>query len=182
MLLATLYNTGARVSEIAGARVADLCLHPQPSLLLHGKGRKERTMPLWKSTAARLKEWLRRIDAAPSAPLFPNRFGQPITRSGVEHRLRLAVAAAGASCPSLRGRHVSPHVIRHTTAMHLMDAGIPLAVIALWLGHESIQTTHGYVEADLQSKQRALQKLQPPSSKATRFQPTDRLLAFLEGL
>lgn len=182
VLLSTLYNTGARVSEIAGARVADLCLQPQPSLLLHGKGRKERTMPLWKSTAARLKEWLRRIDTTPSAALFPNRFGQPLTRSGVEYRLRLAVAAAGSSCPSLRERRVSPHTIRHTTAMHLLDAGVPLSVIALWLGHEGIQTTHGYVEADLQSKQRALQKLQPPSSKAVRYRPSDRLLAFLEGL
>jgi len=151
-------------------------------LLLHGKGRKERTMPLWKSTAARLKEWLRRIDTAPSAALFPNRFGQPLTRSGVEYRLRLAVHAAGLCCPSLRERRISPHTIRHTTAMHLMEAGVPLSVIALWLGHEGIQTTHGYVEADLQSKQRALQKLQPPPSKASRYRPCDRLLAFLEGL
>jgi len=182
VLLNTLYNTGARVSEIVGVRVADFCLQPRASILLRGKGRKQRTMPLWKSTAARLKEWLRRIDTAPLAALFPNRFGQSLTRSGVEHRLRLAVQAAIPSCPSLRGRRVSPHTIRHTTAMHLLEAGVPLAVIALWLGHESIQTTHGYVEADLQSKQRALQKLQHPSSKAARYRPCDRLLAFLEDL
>lgn len=182
VLLATMYNTGARVSEIIGVRVADVMLDQSASIHLRGKGRKERTVPLWKSTAKRLKEWLPRISNDADAPLFPNRHNRPLTRSGVENRLQAAVTIAATRCSSLKKRRVSPHVLRHTTAMHLLQSGVDLSVIALWLGHESPETTHLYVEADLQMKERALKKLQSPPSKAFRFRAGDRLLAFLDSL
>jgi len=182
VLLATMYNTGARVSEIITARVGDVALDQGPSIHLHGKGRKERAVPLWKSTAKRLKQWLPRVQTNAEAPLFPNRHGRPLTRSGVETRLRAAVETAAPHCPSLKKRRISPHVLRHTTAMHLLQSGVKSSLIALWLGHESLQTTHLYVEADLAMKERALNKLQDPHSKAFRFRPSDRLLAFLDTL
>lgn len=182
VLLATLYNTGARVSEIVGLRIADVLFDRESAVHLHGKGRKERVVPLWKSTVAELRRWLARIDRRPDAPVFPNRAGKPLSRSGVEQRLRLAVAIATRHCPSLAGRRVSPHTIRHTTAMHLLQSGVDLAVIALWLGHESPTTTHLYLEADLAMKTAALRKVADPSPRRARFRATDRLLAFLDGL
>jgi site-specific recombinase XerD len=182
VLFATMYNTGARVSEIVTLKVGDAILDQTASVRLHGKGRKERAVPLWKSTAKRLKEWLPRLEGRTDTLLFPNAYGQPLTRSGVENRLRAAVAAAAIRCPSLRKRQISPHVLRHTTAMHLLQSGVDLSVIALWLGHENQQTTHLYIEADLAMKERALKKLQSPPSKTFRFRPTDRLLTFLDTL
>lgn len=182
VLLATLYNTGARVSEIVNLRRADLQLDRTSSVRVRGKGRKERMLPLWKNTAAALKKWLPRIAPSSDAPLFPNRAGNPLTRSGVEHRLDVAVARAAASCPSLRARRVSPHTIRHTTAMHLLQSGVREEEIALWLGHEDPSTTHHYVEADLAMKERALSKVQQPQIRTTRYRPSDRLLVFLESL
>lgn len=182
VMLATFYNTGARVSEVLTLRLSDAQLDRSPSLRIQGKGRKQRSVPLWKATVTKLKNWMARIAPSPDAPLFPNRDGKPLSRDGVEKRLRLAVDVAAQHCPSLRGRRVSPHTIRHTTAMHLLQSGVDITVIALWLGHESPATTHLYLEADLTMKERALQRLQPPSGKPLRFRPTDRLLAFLEGL
>jgi integrase/recombinase XerD len=182
VLFATAYNTGARVSEIAALRVGDLVLGAPASLHLRGKGRKEREVPLWKTTAAALAAWSRREHRATDSPLFPNRRGGHLSRSGIEQRLRVAVRAASAACPSLRGRRVSPHTLRHTTAMHLLAAGVDITVIALWLGHESPATTHQYVEANLAMKERALKKLQAPTAKPLRFVATDRLLAFLDRL
>ncbi|HZM05485.1 MAG TPA: site-specific integrase [Candidatus Saccharimonadales bacterium] len=182
VLLATMYNTGARVSEIIGARVGELTLDVSSNLKIHGKGRKERTVPLWKSTAKRLKEWLPRIGSGTEAPLFPNRHGRPLTRSGVESRLRIAVKEAAKRFPSLAHRRISPHTLRHTTAMHLLQSGVDITVIALWLGHESIETTHQYIEADLKMKEQALAKLQDPQSKKLRFRAGDALLSFLNHL
>jgi integrase/recombinase XerD len=182
VLLTTMYNTGARVSEIIAVRVGDVMLDQSPSIHLHGKGRKERAVPLWKSTVKRLKEWLPQISNEVEAPLFPNRGMRPLTRSGVESRLQAAVSIAATRCSSLNKRNVSPHVLRHTTAMHLLQSGVDLTVIALWLGHESPETTHLYVEADLKMKEEALKKLQSPPSKALRFRASDRLLSFLDGL
>ena len=182
VLFATMYNTGARVSEIINVRVGDVTLDQSSSIHLHGKGRKERAVPLWKTTAKRLKEWLSHVQGNPEAPLFPNRHGRMLTRSGVEDRLRAAVEIAATHCPSLEKRRVSPHVLRHTTAMHLLQSGVDLSVIALWLGHESPETTHLYVEADLAMKERALKKLQSPPNKTFRFRADDRLLAFLNSL
>jgi integrase/recombinase XerD len=182
VLFATLYNTGARVSEAVDLRVADLVGGREATLHLRGKGRKERIVPLWKGTVRLLSSWLAARNALPDMPLFPNHAGHRMTRSGVAHRLRLAVKKASATCPSLRGRRISPHTLRHTTAMHLLQAGVDLTVIALWLGHESPTTTHRYVEADLAMKQRALAALTEPRVHNARFTPSDDLLSFLEGL
>jgi integrase/recombinase XerD len=115
-------------------------------------------------------------------PLFPNRYGQTMSRSGVEKRLQTMVQQACPRCPSLRGKTVSPHVVRHSTAMHLLQSGVDLAVIALWLGHESVVTTHQYLQADLQMKERALAALQPPHTTSLRFKPPVEVLAFLDTL
>ncbi len=182
VLFATFYNTGARVSEITTLRVEDLLLERQASLLLHGKGRKERVIPLWKSTVVQLRTWLAGIDRRAEAPVFPNRTGKPLSRSGVRQRLLRAVAEAAKHCPSLAGRSISPHTLRHTTAMHLLQSGVDLTVIALWLGHEDSSTTHHYLEADLALKEAALRRLEEPKPTLRRFRANDRLLAFLETL
>jgi site-specific recombinase XerD len=182
VLLASMYNTGARVSEIINAGPADISDGAAGTLHLRGKGRKERRVPLWKSTARLLSRWVSDNPGPADRPLFPNRDGQRMTRSGVAFRLRLAVDRASATCPSLRGRRISPHTLRHTTAMHLLQAGVDITVIALWLGHESPTTTHGYVEADIAMKKRALAKTVEPNHRRRRFVPSDRLLAFLDGL
>jgi integrase/recombinase XerD len=147
VLLATAYNTGARVSELIALRVRDVLLERNTAVHLHGKGRKQRAIPLWKNTATELRAWLDRTSPAPDAPMFPNRAGAPLTRSGVRDRLDRAVAAAEQRCPSLHGQHVSPHTLRHSTAMHLLQSGTDLPVIALWLGHSSPAATHQYLEA-----------------------------------
>jgi site-specific recombinase XerD len=182
VLLATLYNTGARVSEIITIRRGDFNNEQGQAVHLHGKGRKERVVPLWKSTVKLLRRWLSQIESDLQKPLFPNRFGQMMNRSGVESRLRMALPKAIVQCPSLKAKIVSPHVIRHTTAMHLLQAGVDLSVIALWLGHESIVTTHQYLEADLRMKENALAKLQSPSTHFTRYKPSSNILSFLDGL
>jgi integrase/recombinase XerD len=182
VLLAVLYNTGARVSELARLRISDLLLERQVAVQLHGKGRKQRVVPLWKSTAKQLRAWLPRIDQRPDAPVFPNRAGKPITRSGIEHRLSLAVRTASQRCSSLAERRISPHTMRHTTAMHLLQSGVDIAVIALWLGHQDTATTHIYLEADLEMKEAALKRLHEPALKPLTYKAPDRLLAFLEAL
>ena len=182
VLFAVLYNTGARVSEITRLHVGDVILDRASSLLLHGKGRKERVVPLWKSTAAQLRRWLPRIDGNADAPVFPNRAGRPLSRSGVEHQLRVACRKASERHPSLATRRVSPHTLRHTTAMHLLQSGVDITVIALWLGHEDTATTHQYVEADLGMKEAALRRVEDPAPQPLRFTASDRLLDFLEAL
>jgi integrase/recombinase XerD len=182
VLLATLYNTGARVSEIIDLRRRDVLLDRQTAVHLHGKGRKERAIPLWKNTATELRAWLNRLTTAPDAPVFPNRTGAPLTRSGVRNRLDRAVSIAEQRCPSLQRHHVSPHTLRHSTAMHLLQSGTDLAVIALWLGHANPATTHQYLEADLTAKEATLQRLTDPTTTPARFHPTDQLLAFLNTL
>jgi integrase/recombinase XerD len=181
-LLATAYNTGARVSELTALRARDVLLDRDTAVHLHGKGRKQRVIPLWKNTATELRGWLSRINPAPDAPVFPNRAGAPLTRSGVRDRLDRAVTIAEQRCPSLRGQRITPHTLRHSTAMHLLQSGTDLAVIALWLGHSSPAVTHQYLEADLATKEAALQRLADPSPTPTRFRPTDQLLAFLQDL
>jgi site-specific recombinase XerD len=182
VLLATLYNTGARVSEIINLRVRDVLLDRQTAVHLHGKGRKQRAIPLWKNTATDLRAWLNRLTQEPDRPVFPNRAGTPLSRSGVRDRLARAVVTAEQQCPSLRGQHVSPHTLRHSTAMHLLESGTDLAVIALWLGHASPATTHQYLEADLAAKEAVLQRLTDPTPNPARFHPDDQLLAFLDSL
>jgi site-specific recombinase XerD len=181
-LLSVLYNTGMRVSEAIGLRRADALLDQTRAVRIRGKGRKQRQVPLWKTTAALLTRWLKEVAAAPETPVFPNRRGQPMSRSGIEDRLHEAVRVAAEGCPSLREKSVSPHMLRHTTAMHLLQAGVEVTVIALWLGHESPETTHQYVEADLAMKQRALDNLDELPVKQGRYRPDEELLAFLDGL
>jgi integrase/recombinase XerD len=183
IMLALLYNTGARVSEMIGIRVEDVTLAATSSVRLHGKGRKQRTVPLWKETATEIRHWLKYANLRPDQPLVPTRMGLPMTRTNVAERLALAISTATKmSCPQLQGRRVSPHSIRHTTAMHLLQAGVDITVIALWLGHESPATTHGYVEADLTMKERALDTIAPPATKRKRYRPSDTVLKFLESL
>jgi site-specific recombinase XerD len=181
-MFALLYNTGARVSEMIGLRVADVTLAITSSVRFPGKGRKQRTVPLWKATATTIRQWLKYADLRVDQPLIPNRNGTPMTRTNVADRLILAVTAAAKTCPQLAGRRISPHTWRHTTAMHLLQAGVDLTVIALWLGHESPVTTHGYVEADLAMKERALATIAPPETKRKRYHPSDTVLKFLESL
>jgi integrase/recombinase XerD len=182
VMLTTFYNTGARVSEITALRVADVELGRSPSIHLLGKGRKQRVTPLWRTTAKLLREWLAHVRPGSDSPLFPNSEGKTLSRAGVEQRLRVAVAHARQQCPSLRKRRVSPHTLRHTTAMHLLQSGVDITVIALWLGHESPETTHRYVEADLAMKERALGSLPEPSVRKASYRASDRVLAFLDTL
>ena len=183
VLFALMYNTGARVSEATGLRRSDVELAPSRTARIEGKGRKQRVIPLWPSTAARLREWLPRIDPDPGSPLFPNAHGGPLSRSGVEDRLREAVRLAVASCPTLEGRRISPHTLRHTTAMHLLQSGVDITIDRqLWLGHEGTETTHQYVEADLALKERTLSRLEELPSLPLRYRAGDELLRFLDGL
>jgi len=183
VMFTTLYNTGARVSEVTGLRRTDVELDGARCVHIRGKGRKQRVVPLWSSTVARLKEWIARMEQGPEAPLFPNRDGRAMSRSGVAKRLRRAVVEAAKVCPSLLvGRRISPHTLRHTTAMHLLQSGVDMTVIALWLGHETPATTHLYVEADLTMKEQALRRVAEPPSSRLRYQARDRLLAFLDRL
>jgi site-specific recombinase XerD len=183
LLLALMYNTGARVSEVIGVKVTDVVLAPAACVHLHGKGRKQRSVPLWRSTVRLLRAWLRlNPDLGSASALLPNREGQAMTRSNVTQRLALAVQAATRTQPSLAGRRISPHTLRHSTAMHLLQSGVDISVIALWLGHESPTTTHQYIEADLAMKEKALSRLQDPGIVARRFRADDSLLDFLKTL
>jgi site-specific recombinase XerD len=183
LLLAMLYNTGARVSEMIGVRVVDVILDGGACVHLHGKGRKLRSIPLWKSTVLEIRAWLRLNPVLRGeAALLPNRDGQAMCRSNVTQRLGLAVARATAEQPSLANKRVSPHTLRHTSAMHLLQSGVPFNVIALWLGHESTTTTHRYVEADLAMKEKALARLEAPDTKMGRYKAPDSLLRFLQTL
>jgi len=183
LLLTMLYNTGARVSEMIAVRVADVVLDTSPCVHLHGKGRKQRALPLWKSTVQEIRSWLRRnTTLGADAPLLPNRDGRAMVRSNVNKRLDIAVGRAAEVHPSLTKRRISPHSVRHSTAMHMLQSGVTISVIALWLGHESTTTTHRYVEADLAMKDKALARLQEPDTKIQRYRPPDALMQFLQEL
>lgn len=182
VMLMLMYNTGARVSEIAALTIGDLRLETSGSIHLRGKGRKHRTVPLWRQTVRLLRAWLPHVDHTASSPVLPNAHARTMTRSGIEHRLRVAVARAARREPSLLDLRVSPHTIRHTTAMHLLQSRIDLSVIAMWLGHESIQTTHQYLNADLDTKKKALAKLDVPVIRRFRKADARPLVQFLERL
>lgn len=184
MLLQMLYNTGARVSEITRVNVGDIVLEAHAACVhLHGKGRKQRSVPLWRGTVKALRAWLKQnphLDAG--SPLLPNRNGYAMTRTNVSLRLEAAMQTASKRYPALASRAISPHTIRHTTAMHLLQAGVDISVIALWLGHESPVTTHQYVEADLAMKEQALAKLHEPDTVLQRYRAPDSLIEFLKTL
>jgi len=183
LLLGMLYNTGARVSEIVGVHVADVVLGAAACVYLHGKGRKLRSVPLWRSIVKEIRAWLRlNPQLGPTSALLPNRDGKAMTRDNVAKRLALAVQTAAKYNAALSNRHISPHTIRHTTAMNLLQSGVDISVIALWLGHESPTTTHHYVEEDLAMKDRALARLQEPDTNIRRYHAPDSLLEFLKTL
>lgn len=182
VMLSTLYNTGARVAELIGMRITDVSFEIGPAILIHGKGRKERQVPLWPNTARLLKCWLQQNPHEPQQPLFTNRTGSSLTRVGITERLQLAARTASKQYPELLKRRISPHLLRHSLAMHMLQSGVDITVIALWLGHESPATTHMYVEADLHMKRRALETLQAPRTTALRYRPSDRVLEFLQSL
>lgn len=181
-MLLVAVQTGLRVSELVGLRVQDVVLGTGAHVHCLGKGRKERCTPLRKEAVAVLRAWLREHAAAPSDPLFPNARGGALSRDGVEYVLAKHVQAAGLRCPALKEKRVSPHVLRHSTAMDLLQAGVDSSVIALWLGHESVETTQIYLAANLQLKEQALAKTAPMASRPARFRPDDKLLAFLQSL
>ena len=183
LMLTLLFNTGARVSEIVGVRVADVVLGPSNSIRLHGKGRKQRSLPLWKSAARAVRDWLHlNPQLRQESPLLPTRDGRAMTRANVAQRLKLAVEVASVKHVQLKTMSVSPHIVRHSTAMSLLQSGVDPCEIALWLGHESPSTTHMYVEADLAMKERALAAIAPPETRGVRYRPTDALLKFLQAL
>jgi len=182
ILLMLMYNTGARVSEVAGLRIGDLHMDNGGAVHIRGKGRKQRSVPLWRQTVKLLRQWLKQIDSSPDKPLLTNARGAAMTRAGVAQRLREAFALATKRDPALGKRRVSPHTIRHTTAMHLLQSGVDLSVIAMWLGHESIQTTHQYMQADLESKKKALASLKAPHLLSPRRAPKNTVMQFLDGL
>lgn len=181
-MLLTLYNTGARISEIINLKRNQVNFGSSSFLQLYGKGRKERTVPLWAKTANTLRSWFSENEGKSEDIAFPNRLGKLLSRDGADYILQQAVNRAISQCPQLRDKKISPHMLRHTTAMHLLQSGVDITVIALWLGHESIETTHIYLEADLETKERALNKLSPIESDMPRFKAKDDVLAFLATL
>jgi site-specific recombinase XerD len=180
--LLTAVQTGLRLSEMTALRHEDVSLGTGAHVRCRGKGRKERCTPLAKPTAAVLKAWIQEQGRADSKILFPSTRGGRLSADGVQHLLARHVAKARKTCPSLRKKRVSPHVLRHAAAMELLQAGVDRAVIALWLGHESVETTQIYLDADLALKEQALAKTSPVKSGTKRFKPGDELLAFLNQL
>jgi site-specific recombinase XerD len=181
-LLLLAVQTGLRVSELTSLTRADVVLGTGAHVRCLGKGRKERATPLTPTTATVLGAWLEERPGPSTTPLFPTRQGQALSRYGVTLLVSKHAKAAADSCPSLATKTVSPHVLRHTAAMRLLHVGVDTAVIALWLGHESVETTQIYVHADLTLKERALDRTTPIGTKPGRYRPPDQLLAFLESL
>jgi site-specific recombinase XerD len=181
-LLLLLARTGARVSEAVGINAADLRLEAPYQVLLRGKGAKERVVPLGKDTQSALRMLCTERALVPTStvPVFVNARGARLTRFGVIHLLDRAVAHAAHTVPDLARRAVSPHTLRHTAAMHLLQAGVDLSVIRSWLGHVSIDTTHGYLEADIEMKRRALEMCGAVELEAATYHPTDGVLALLK--
>ena len=181
-LLLLAIQTGLRVSELVGLCCSDIVLGNGSHVRCTGKGRKERCTPLRKETVVALRAWLRhRIDDS-SEPLFPNARGGPLSRDGVEYLLAKHVATAVKQCPTLKKKRVSAHVLRHTTAMDMLEHGVDRTVIALWLGHEKVETTQVYLHASMQLKEQALNKAAPLNGRLKRFRPDDELLTFLKNL
>jgi len=175
-------QTGLRVSELTGLICADVHLGAGAHVSCNGKGRKQRITPLTSGTVALLRAWLAERAGQPEAPLFTTQTGRGLSRDALEHRLAKYVKKTIVDCPSMAQKTVTMHVLRHSAAMRLLRAGIDTSVIALWLGHEQIETTQIYLHADLQIKERALERTAPITTKPGRFRPTDKLLAFLEAL
>ena len=181
-LLLVAAQTGLRVSELIGLRCQDVALSAGAHVRCTGKGRKLRCTPLRKEAIAALRSWLRERNAQPTEVLFPSAQGHALSRDAVEDLLAKHTAIARTHCPSLKHKRVSPHVLRHSLAMDLLQNGVDRSVIALWLGHESIETTQVYLHANLELKQKALATTEPYHGRSGRYRPNDKLLAFLQSL
>lgn len=182
-LLLVAVQTGLRVSELVGLCAEQVVLVAGAHVRCHGKGRKERCTPLTKQAVKVIRAWLKERQGGPGDPLFPTRRGTRLSRDAVERLVAKYADAASATCVSIAKKRVTPHVLRHTTAVQLLQAGVDRSVIALWLGHESVETTQMYLDADLSTKEAALEKTRPTNSRAARrYAPGDRLLAFLTSL
>jgi site-specific recombinase XerD len=177
-----LFQTGLRVSEMRELRCQDIVLSTGAHVRCRGKGRKERCTPLTRQTVSVLRAWLAERSGLPHEPAFPSRRGAVLSRDAVERLVAKYAQTASEKCTSLRKKRVTPHVLRHTTAVTLLQAGNDRAVIALWLGHESIETTQMYLDADLTMKERALARTAPLRTGPGRYRPDDSLLAFLSAL
>jgi integrase/recombinase XerD len=181
-LLLVLIQTGLRVSELIGLRLDDVVLGTGAHVRCEGKGRKERCTPLRRDSVSMLGAWLKHRATLPGDSLFCTARGSRLSRDAVERLVTKYVVSAQERCLSLRGKKVTPHVLRHTAAMELLRSGVDRSVIALWLGHESVETTQMYFHADTRMKEQALAHSSPTGLKPKRFQPSDHLLAFLEAL
>lgn len=181
-LLCLAIQTGLRISELTGLTCSDVHLGVGAHVACHGKGRKDRITPLTSHTIATLRVWLAERAGRPGEPLFPTRTGGRLSRDAVEHRLAKHATTAAHGLPSLRGRKITAHTLRHTTAMQLLHAGVDTSVIALWLGHEQVATTQIYLSADLALKEKALDRTTPPNTAPGRYHAQDTLLTFLESL
>jgi integrase/recombinase XerD len=175
-------QTGLRISELTGLTIGDVHLGTGPHVSCTGKGRKQRITPLTTMTVAVLRTWLAERGGQPDQPLFPTRTGRRLSRDAVERRIAKHTTTAVTRCPSLKAKAITAHTLRHTAAMRLLHAGTDTSVIALWLGHEQAETTQIYLHADLALKEKALARTKPPDARPGRYQPPDKLLAFLEAL
>jgi integrase/recombinase XerD len=181
-LLVLAVQTGLRLSELTSLSRTAVAFGPGAHVRCRGKGRKERCTPLTRLTAELLKAWLKESTAQGTEILFPNRYGARLSADSVQYLVKKYVRAASTHCPSLKGKRVSPHVLRHSAAMELLAADVDSSVIALWLGHESVNTTQIYLHAHLALKEAALAKTTPFQVKPGRYRPADRLLQFLTAL
>ena len=183
-ILSFLYNTGARIQEALDVRPQDLHLASPAHVRLTGKGRKERISPLWPETAQLMVALIKRSEIAPDRPVFNNRHGAPLTASGFRFKLQNYVKAAGSSQQSLQRKHITPHVFRHTTAVHLVSAGVDVTVIRSWLGHAHLDTTNHYAQATLETKRKALEQADPSlrNAKPPRWKRDADLMAWLDSL
>lgn len=183
-LLSVLYNTGARIQEALDLCPKDLHLQAPAHVRLMGKGRKERVAPLWPETTAVLTALLRRVPRPVDQPLFINRYGDPLTASGFRHRLKKYTSTAAKEVTTLSRKRVTPHLFRHTTAVHLVAAGVDVTVIRSWLGHAGLETTNHYAQANLETKRKALEKADPKlrPGKPPRWKRDADLMVWLDSL
>jgi site-specific recombinase XerD len=181
-LMSVAMQTGLRISELLGLDCGDIVLGTGPHVRCEGKGRKQRSVPLTEAVRSIVAAWLDERRGKPAEPVFATHTGRRLSADAVQRRITLHAENAAAQCPSLRGKHLSPHVLRHTSAMSLLHAGVDTTVIALWLGHADVRSTNAYLHADLAIKERALAQLNAATAEPSRYRPPDRLLAFLEGL
>ena len=181
-LLLLMVQTGLRVSELTGLNCGDVTLDVGASVRCEGKGRKQRAVPLTKPVEILLQAWLFERAGRAEDPLFPTRSGRRLSRDAIALRVSTHTVTAAQRCPTLIGKNLHPHVLRHTCAMNLLQAGVDTSVIALWLGHAGVRSTDPYIHADISITEKALALTTPTSAKPGRYHPTDKVLAFLEGL